>query len=121
MTAGGLTDIQTGQSLRELLQAALRLIGQQQQRGGDTTSGFHSFFIFLSKHVFLARIVTVLSSGPVGGSGGFSVLLCSDFLPFPLELRFPRCFRAGTDARTDSGTEWRERRFQNKAKQKVTK
>lgn len=44
------------------------------------------------------------SSCPVGGSGGLS-----DFLPFPLELRFPQCFRAGRDAHTDSRTEEEDR------------
>lgn len=33
------------------------------------------------------------------------VPLFSDFLPFPWEIRFPRCFGEGRDTRTDSGTE----------------
>lgn len=36
-------------------------------------------------------------------------MLSSDFLSFPLELRFPRCFGEGREARTDSGTEHNNR------------
>lgn len=55
-----------------------------------------------------------------------SALLASDFLSFPLELRFPRCFRAGSDVRTDAGTgktrlHWNKQTKKNKQSDRCKK
>lgn len=102
-TSCGMTDVQAGQSLREPLQTAVALIPKI--RNGKKVS----LFKFLIQKFIQKLLITKVCSCPAGDSGGLPLLLSSDFLPFPLELRLPRCFGEGREARTDSGTEQHNR------------